>query len=110
MPDAQDRHHAWWAARESAYRQRPEIRQEIGRLRAEAAERARHDDVRTALLEPRAGEGAPGAEQALGEELTRQAVEDDPPEPSAKGDPGEWRAYFRAMYGRDMPLNAEYQA
>ena len=29
-------HDAWWAAREAAYRQRPEIRQEIESLRAEA--------------------------------------------------------------------------
>ena len=110
VPDAQDPHDTWWAAREAAYRQRPEIRQEIGRLRAEARERAQQDDARAAFLEQRIQEGAPGAGRALHEEMTRQAIEDDPPEPSAKDDPGEWRVFFREMYGRDMPLNAGYQA
>ena len=110
MPGDQDAHDAWWAAREAAYRQRPEIRQEIERLRAEAHERARQDHARAGFLEQRIEQGAPGAGQALHEEMTRQAIEYDPPEPSAKDDPEEWRAFFREMYGRDMPLNAEYQA
>src|SRR6185437_1001983 len=41
---------------------------------------------------------------------TWQAVQTDPPEPSAKDDPKEWRAFFRQELGRDMPLNAEYEA
>ncbi len=110
MPGAQDAHDAWWAAREAAYRNHPEIRQAIGRLRAEADERARHDHARAGFAEQRIEQGAPGAGQALHEEMTGQAIENDPPEPSAKDDPEEWRAFFREMYGRDMPLNAEYQA
>ena len=110
MPAGQDPRDAWWAAREAAYRQRPDIRQEIESLRAEARERAREDDARAALLEQRIQDGVPGATQALDEELTRQATEIDPPEPSAKDDPEEWRAFFLEMHGRDMPLNAEYQA
>ena len=110
MPAGQDPRDAWWAAREATYRQRPEIRQEIESLRAEARERAREDDARAGLLEQRIQDGVPGAGQALDEELTRQATEIDPPEPSAKDDPEEWRAFFLEMHGRDMPLNAEYQA
>jgi hypothetical protein len=61
-------------------------------------------------LEARVDAGVPGAERALFEAYALQAVETDPPEPSAKDDPGEWRAFFRQQFGRDMPLNAEYEA
>ena len=74
MPGAQDAHDAWWAAREAAYRNHPEIRQAIGRLRAEADERARQDHARAGFLEQRIEQGAPGAGQALHEEMTRQAT------------------------------------
>ncbi len=110
MAGDQHAHDAWWAAREAAYRKRPEIRQEIERLRAGADERARQDHARAGFLEQRVEQGVPEAGQALHEEMTRQATEHDPPEPSAKADPEEWRAFFREMHGRDMPLNAEYQA
>jgi hypothetical protein len=94
---------AWWAEREQQYRNRPEIRQATQRQRDE-------EDAYLQRLEARAGAGIPGAEQALTEAYTWQAVETGPPEPSAKDDPGEWRAFFRQEYGRDMPLNAEYEA
>jgi hypothetical protein len=110
VPSEEDLHQGWWVARDAAYWQRPEIQQEIERLHAEAAELARQDAARVASLERRIEAGVPGAEQALYAELDRQAIETDPPEPTAKEDPEEWQAFFREFYGRDMPLNALYQA
>ena len=60
MPDDQDPHDAWWAAREAAYRQRPEIRQEIERLRAGAHERARQDHARAGFLSSASRRARPG--------------------------------------------------
>lgn len=101
---------AWWARREQQYRERPEIREETERIRAEELEYLERQESRFRQLEARAEAGLPGAEQALTEAYTRQALETGPPEPSAKDDPEEWRAFFREEYGRDMPLNAEYEA
>ena len=101
---------AWWAEREQQYRNRPEIRQATEQIRAGAQRQRDEEDAYLQRLEARAGAGIPGAEQALMEAYTWQAVQTDPPEPSAKDDPGEWRAFFRQEYGRDMPLNAEYEA
>jgi len=101
---------AWWAEREQQYRNRPEIREEAERIRAGAQRQRDEEDARLQRLEARAAAGIPGTERALMEAYTWQAVETDPPEPSAKDDPGEWRAFFQQEYGRDMPLNAEYEA
>lgn len=101
---------AWWAEREQQYRNQPEIRQEIEQIRAEAQRQHGEEDAYLQRLEARAEAGIPGAEQALMEGYTWQAVQTGPPEPSAKDDPGNWRAFFRQEYGRDMPLNAEYEA
>jgi hypothetical protein len=106
----QARADAWWTQREHQYRERPEIRQETGRIRAESRRQREQDDSRLRQLEARAAAGIPGAEQALMEAYTLQALETGPPEPSARDDPEEWRAFFREQYGQDMPLNAEYQA
>jgi len=91
-------------------RERPGIRQETERIRAETCQCLEQQDARLRQLEARAEDGIPGADQALMEAYTMQALETGPPEPSAKDDPEEWRAFFREEYGRDMPLNAEYQA
>ncbi len=101
---------AWWADRERAYRDRPDVRREIGRLGAAAQQHAARDYARAAGLERRVQAGVPGAEQALYDELTLQALETGPAEPSAKNDPAEWIEFFRHEYGRDMPLNAAYEA
>jgi hypothetical protein len=101
---------AWWAEREQQYRNRPEIREAAERIRAEAQRQRDEEDAQLQRLEARAAAGIPGAERALMEAYTWQAVETDPPEPSAKDDPGEWRAFFHQEYGRDMPLNADYEA
>jgi hypothetical protein len=101
---------AWWAGREQQYRDQPEIRQATEQIRAEAQRQHDEEDAYLQRLEARAEAGIPGAEQALMEGYTWQAVQTDPPEPSAKDDPGNWRAFFRQEYGRDMPLNAEYEA
>jgi hypothetical protein len=110
LPRSQGDRDAWWAAREDAYRQRPDIQQETEGLRAQARERAQADDARAARLEQRIADGVPGAQEALNEEMTWQAIDTGPPEPSAMDDPAEWEAYFQWMYGRDMPLNALYEA
>jgi hypothetical protein len=101
---------AWWAGREQQYRNQPEIRQEIEQIRAEAQRQHDEEDAYLQRLEARAEAGSPGAEQALMEGYTWQAVQTGPPEPSAKDEPGEWRAFFQQEYGRDMPLNAAYEA
>ena len=101
---------AWWAEREQQYRNRPEIQEAAEQIRAEAQRQRDEEDARLQRLEARAADGIPSAERALMEAYTWQAVETDPPEPSAKDDPGEWRAFFQQEYGRDMPLNAEYEA
>lgn len=101
---------AWWAEREQQYRNRPEIREAAEQIRAEAQRQRDEEDAHLQRLEARAAAGIPGAERALMEAYTWQAVETDPPEPSAKDDPGEWRDFFQQEYGRDMPLNAEYEA
>jgi hypothetical protein len=101
---------AWWAEREQQYRSRPEIRQATEQIRAQAQRQHAEEDAYLQQLEARAAAGIPGAEQSLMEAYTWQAVQTDPPEPSAKDDPGEWSAFFRQEYGRDMPLNAEYEA
>ncbi len=101
---------AWWAEHEQQYRSRPEIRQEIEQTRTETQRQLDQEDAYLQQLEARAAVGLPGAQQALMEAYTWQAVQTSPPEPSAKDHPGEWRAFFRQEYGRDMPLNAEYEA
>ena len=101
---------AWWAEREQQYRNRPEIREEAERIRAGAQRQRDEEDAQFQRLEALAAAGIPGAERALMEAYTWQAVATDPPEPSAKDDPGEWLAFFQQEYGRDMPLNAEYEA
>lgn len=101
---------AWWARREQQYRDRPEIRQRTEQIRAETERQRDEEDACLERLEARAGAGVPGAQQALAEAYTWQAVRTDPPEPSARDDPEEWRAFFWQEYGRDMPLNAEYEA
>jgi hypothetical protein len=100
----------WWAERDRKYRNRPEILQEIGQLRADAGKRATAEAAYLESLEQRAEAGWPGAQQQLDEAMTRQALDTDPPEPSAKEDPGEWEAFFREVLGRDMPENAAYEA
>ena len=75
---------AWWAEREQQYRNRPEIREEAERIRAGAQRQRDEEDARLQRLEARAAAGIPGAERALMEAYTWQAVETDPPEPSAK--------------------------
>jgi hypothetical protein len=106
----QARTDAWWAERDRQYRNRPEVRAEIEQLRAEAAERNARFDAYTGSLERRMREGDPRAQETLNEALTRDALETDLPEPSAREDPTEWRAFFHEVLGRDMPLNAEYEA
>lgn len=101
---------AWWAERERQYRDRPEVRQEIERIRAETQRQHDQEDAYLQRLEARADAGVPAAERALAEAYTWQAVQTDPPEPSAKDDPAEWKAFFRQEYGRDMPMNAEHEA
>lgn len=110
LPGSEDPGEAWWAAREAGYRQRPQIRQEIERVRSEARERAQQNGARTWVLEQRVKDGVPGAQDALDEEMARQAIKAGPPEPSAKDDPEQWRAFFMWMHGRDMPLNARFEA
>jgi hypothetical protein len=101
---------AWWTEREQPYRNRPEIRQATEQIRAETQRQHEQENAYLQRLEARADAGIPGADQALTEAYTWQAVQTGPPEPSAKDDSGEWRAFFRQEYGRDMPLNAEYEA
>ena len=101
---------AWWGEREQQYRNRPEIRQAAEQIRAEAQRQRDEEDARIQRLEALADAGIPGAERALFEAYTWQALGTDPPEPSAKDDPGNWRAFFQHEYGRAMPLNAEYEA
>src|SRR5579859_7739081 len=101
---------AWWAERDQQYRNRPEIQREIEQIRAETQRQHDAEDAYLQRLEAHAETGSPGAERALMEAYTAQAIATDPPEPSAKDDPGEWRAFFRQEYGRDMPMNAEYEA
>ncbi len=101
---------AWWAERELQYRRRPDVRQEIERVQAEVRRELEQEEARLQRLEARADAGVPGAEQALNEAYTWQAVQTSPPEPSAKDDPQEWSAFFRHQYGRDMPLNAAHEA
>ena len=79
---------AWWAEREQQYRNRPEIREAAEQIRAEAQRQRDEEDAHLQRLEARAAAGIPGAERALMEAYTWQAVETDPPEPSAKDDPG----------------------
>jgi hypothetical protein len=106
----QRRAEAWWAERERQYRRRPDVRQEIERVHAGVRRQIEEEEARLQRLEARADAGVPGAERALNEAYTWQAVQMSPPEPSAKDDPQEWSAFFRHEYGRDMPLNAEYEA
>jgi hypothetical protein len=106
----QARADAWWAERDRHYRSRPEILEEIGRLRAEARQWRTVQDAYQGSLERRIETGSPGAQAELNEALARDALETDPPEPSAKEDPDEWRAFFREVLGRDMPQNAAYEA
>ena len=101
---------AWWAEREQQYRNWPEIREEAERIRTKAQRQRDEENAQLQRLEARAAAGIPGAERALMEAYTWQALGTDPPEPSAKDDPGNWRAFFQHEYGRDMPLNAEYEA
>jgi hypothetical protein len=74
VPSEDALHQAWWAARDAAYRQRPEIQREIERLRADADELATQDATRVTSLERRIEAGVPGADQALYAELDRQAI------------------------------------
>jgi hypothetical protein len=106
----QARADAWWAERDRHYRNRPEVLGEIERLRAEAGQWRAAQDAYLESLERRIEAGSPGAQQELNEAMTRQALETDPPEPSAKEDPDEWGAFFREVLGRDMPHNAAYEA
>jgi hypothetical protein len=101
---------AWWAERERQYQDRPEVRAEIERLRAEAAERNARLNAYVESLERRIEAGDPRAQERLDEALTLDACETDPPEPSAREDAAEWRAFFREVLGRDMPLNAAHEA
>jgi hypothetical protein len=106
----QARADAWWAERDRQYRNRPEVLADIEQLRAEAAERNARLNGYFGSLERRIAAGDPRAQERLDEALTRDALETDPPEPSAREDPAEWRAFFREVLGRDMPLNAGYEA
>ena len=101
---------AWWAARNRRYRNRPEVLREIERLRAEAGRRRGAQDAHLESLERRVETGNPRAQREPDDALTRDALETDPPEPSAMDDPGEWEAFFREVLGRDMPQNASYEA
>lgn len=106
----QSRIDAWWTERERRYRLRPKVLHQIEQLRAESQQRLDAESTLLERLEARAAAGIPGAERALSEAYTWSALQNDPPEPAAKDDPAEWRAFFRHEYGRDMPLNAAYQA
>lgn len=106
----QTRADAWWAERDRQYKNRPEVLAEIEQLRAEAAERNAKINAYFESLERRIAAGDPRAQETLNEALTRDALDSDPPESSAREDPAEWRAFFREVLGRDMPLNAEYEA
>jgi hypothetical protein len=103
-------HRAWWADREEAYVRRPDVHDEI----LQVLDEIQHDrDERAAYeagLEARIARGDQRAQEQLNEFLTRDAYETDPALPAAKGDPGEWAAFFRQFYGRDMPTSAYYQA
>jgi hypothetical protein len=100
----------WWAKRDRLYTHRPEVLDEI-REREEEIRRDRDEDSRREHgLHGQIERGIPGAQRALNAELTRQAVETDPPRPSAKEDPREWEAFAREVLGRDMPQNAAYEA
>jgi hypothetical protein len=101
---------AWWAERDRQYRNRPEVLAEIERLRAEVGQRNAAQDAYFESLERRIEAGSPQAQAALNEALTHDALETDPPEPTAKEDPSEWRAFFREVLDRDMPQNAAYEA
>jgi hypothetical protein len=101
---------AWWHSASSSTSSVPRSREETGRIRAETHRYIEQQDARLRQLEARAEAGIPGADQALMAAYTLQSLETGPPEPSAKDDPEEWRAFFREEYGRDMPLNAEYEA
>jgi hypothetical protein len=106
----QARADAWWAGRDRRYRSRPEIAQEIARLRSEAENRHAAEFGFQGFLERLSAAGIPAAQRELDDALTRQALETGPPEPAAREDPAEWQAFFREVLGRDMPLNGEYEA
>ena len=111
MPDYDaPEHQEWWAAREAAYRQRPEVQDEIRQLDAGRRKVHEADYARSSRLEERVAARVPGAQQALDEEMVRQALWTDSPYPSARDDPGEWRAFFQHFYGQDWPENAGYEA
>ena len=74
---------AWWEARQWQYQERPEVSAQIELLRA--------GDAR---------------QQAL----TRDITETGQREPWVMEDPAEWRDFFREVFGRDMPRNAEHEA
>jgi hypothetical protein len=74
---------AWWEARQWQYRERPEITAQVEVLRA--------GDARQMTL-------------------TRDETETGPREPWVMEDPAEWRVFFREVFGRDMPQNAEHEA
>jgi hypothetical protein len=101
---------AWWAQREDAYQQRPEIQAQITRqMAAKDQDDAQRRDVENRLND-RAEAGIPGAQAALNEFYNRDALGTDPPARSAKDDENEWRAYFQHFDGRDLPLHAWYEA
>ncbi|MGH3405539.1 MAG: hypothetical protein ACRDRJ_24065 [Streptosporangiaceae bacterium] len=106
----QARADTWWAERNRQYRGRPEIAQEIARLRGEAEDRRAAEYEYEGFLERLSAAGIPGAQRELDDAMTRQALETGPREPEARKDPAEWEAFFREVLGRDMPLNAGYEA
>lgn len=104
-------HRAWWAKREEAYLQRPDVQQEIRAQEAAWQAELAAGEARETRLNGLAGRGAAGAQEALDEEMTRQSVFSGRPRlPSAREDEGEWAAFFREFTGLDMPLNAAYEA
>jgi hypothetical protein len=77
---------AWWAEREQQYRNRPEIRQVAEQFRAEAQRQRDEENAHLQRLEALADAGISGAERAVFDAYTWQALGTDPPEPSAKDD------------------------
>jgi hypothetical protein len=101
---------AWWAGRDRQSRSRPEIAQEIARLRAETENRQAAEHEYQGFLERLSAVGIPAAQRELDDALTRQAPGNRPAGTGGQGRPAEWQAFFREVLGRDMPLNSEDEA
>jgi hypothetical protein len=111
MPEYEEiRDEAWWSARQAAYLQRPEIQEEIAQRQAGIASRDEQVRAEEERLEAALAADCPGAQEAINQHYNLDALITDPPIPSAKDDPAEWRAYFLEFDGRDLPIRAQYEA